>query len=115
MLRPTAPLFAQAFLRKLEGGLRGISHVIVDEIHERTSYGFPPGRPARYGLHSPDLKVILMSATIDTTLSTYFQQIRPDSGGAGRTYPVTEYYLEDCIQITNFVPPPNTKEEEQRK
>lgn len=22
-------------LRKLEGGLRGISHVIVDEIHER--------------------------------------------------------------------------------
>lgn len=23
------------FLRKLESGLRGISHVIVDEIHER--------------------------------------------------------------------------------
>ena len=22
-------------LRKLEGGLRGVSHVIVDEIHER--------------------------------------------------------------------------------
>ena len=28
-------LLAGTLLRKLEGGLRGISHVIVDEIHER--------------------------------------------------------------------------------
>ena len=26
---------AGTLLRKLEGGLRGVSHVIVDEIHER--------------------------------------------------------------------------------
>jgi hypothetical protein len=27
--------FIGVLLRKLEGGLRGVSHVIVDEIHER--------------------------------------------------------------------------------
>ena len=29
------PLPSGTLLRKLEGGLRGISHVVVDEIHER--------------------------------------------------------------------------------
>lgn len=28
-------LFTGVLLRKLEAGIRGISHVIVDEIHER--------------------------------------------------------------------------------
>ena len=28
-------MYVGTLLRKLEGGLRGISHVIVDEIHER--------------------------------------------------------------------------------
>ena len=28
-------IFLGVFLRKLESGLRGISHVVVDEIHER--------------------------------------------------------------------------------
>ena len=27
----------------------------------------------------------------------------------GRAFPVQEYYLEDCIQMTNFVPPPNDR------
>lgn len=29
------PSFIGVFLRKLESGLRGISHVVIDEIHER--------------------------------------------------------------------------------
>ena len=28
-------LWSGTLLRRLEGGLRGVSHVIVDEIHER--------------------------------------------------------------------------------
>ena len=28
---------------------------------------------------------------------------------AGRAFPVQEYYLEDCIQMTNFVPAPNDR------
>ena len=31
----TSLLCAGVLLRKLENGLRGVSHVIVDEIHER--------------------------------------------------------------------------------
>lgn len=31
----TCALLTGTLLRKLEGGLRGVSHVFVDEIHER--------------------------------------------------------------------------------
>ena len=57
----------------------------------------------------PDLRIIIMSATIDTTLfSDYFNQC-PIVEVPGRAFPVQEYYLEDCIQMTNFKPPPSTK------
>ncbi|CAF1685673.1 unnamed protein product, partial [Adineta ricciae] len=56
-------------LRKLECGLRGISHIIVDEIHERdinTDFLLVLLRDM-LNVH-PEMKVILMSATIDVTL-----------------------------------------------
>lgn len=61
-------------LRKLEGGLRGVSHVIVDEIHERDVNSDFIMVVLRDMIHLyPDLRIILMSATIDTTLfSQYF-------------------------------------------
>ncbi|KAG9436729.1 dosage compensation regulator isoform X1 [Apis mellifera carnica] len=61
-------------LRKLEGGLRGVSHVIVDEIHERDVNSDFIMVVLRDMIHMyPDLRIILMSATIDTTLfSNYF-------------------------------------------
>lgn len=56
-------------LRRMEGGLRGVSHVLIDEIHERdvgTDFMLVLLRDM---LHvNPDLRVILMSATIDTSL-----------------------------------------------
>lgn len=52
----------------------------------------------------PDLRVILMSATIDTTLfSKYFNNC-PVIEISGRAYPVQQYFLEDCIELTKFVP-----------
>jgi len=97
-------------LRKLEGGLRGVSHVIVDEIHERdvsSDFIMVVLRDMVYTY--PDLRIILMSATIDTTLfSNYFNNC-PIIEVPGRAYPVTEYYLEDCIQMTNFMPPPDSR------
>ena len=46
-----------------------------------------------------------MSATIDTTLfSKYFNDC-PIIEVPGRAFPVQEYFLEDAIQMTNFVPP----------
>lgn len=61
-------------LRKLEAGLRGVSHVIVDEIHERDiNSDFIMVVLRDMVTTYPDLRVILMSATIDTTLfSAYF-------------------------------------------
>lgn len=101
-------------LRKLEAGLRGVSHVIIDEIHERdvnTDFLLVVVRDMVYNY--PDLRIVLMSATIDTTLfSKYFNNC-PIIEVPGRAYPVQEYFLEDCIQMTNFVPPPNQKKKKQ--
>lgn len=93
-------------LRKLEGGLRGVSHVIVDEIHERDVNSDFIMVVLRDMIHMyPDLRLILMSATIDTTLfSDYFNNC-PVIEVPGRSFPVQQYFLEDCIQLTSFVPP----------
>lgn len=92
-------------LRKLEAGLRGVSHVIVDEIHERDVNSDFIMVVLRDMVHLyPDLRVILMSATIDTTLfSKYFNDC-PVVEITGRAYPVQQYFLEDCIELTKFVP-----------
>ena len=57
----------------------------------------------------PDMKVILMSATIDTSLFSEYFGGSPVIEVYGRTHPVQEYFLEDCIQMTNFVAPPPRK------
>jgi ATP-dependent RNA helicase A len=45
------------------------------------------------------MQVILMSATIDTTLfSNYFNNC-PIVEVPGSAFPVQEYYLEDCIEV----------------
>ncbi|GAB6022002.1 hypothetical protein CHUAL_006154 [Chamberlinius hualienensis] len=97
-------------LRKLEGGLRGVSHVIVDEIHERdlnTDFIMVVLRDMVKVY--PQLRVILMSATVDTTLfSKYFNNC-PVIDAPGRSFPVTEYFLEDCIEMLHFKPPPLRK------
>lgn len=103
-------------LRKLEGGLRGVSHVIVDEIHERDVNSDFIMVVLRDMIHNfPDLRVILMSATIDTTLfSKYFNDC-PIIEIAGRAFPVQQYFLEDCIELTKFVPPLDTKKRKSGK
>lgn len=97
-------------LRKLEAGLRGVSHVIVDEIHERDVNSDFIMVVLRDMVRTfPELRVILMSATIDTTLFHEYFFNCPIIEVQGRSYPVQEFYLEDCIQMLNFVPPPSGK------
>uniref|UniRef100_A0A1A7WG96 RNA helicase n=1 Tax=Iconisemion striatum TaxID=60296 RepID=A0A1A7WG96_9TELE len=94
-------------LRKLEAGIRGISHVIVDEIHERdinTDFLMVVLRDVVQAF--PEVRVVLMSATIDTSMFREYFFNCPVIEVFGRTFPVQEYFLEDCIQMTNFVPPP---------
>lgn len=97
-------------LRKLEQGICGISHVIVDEIHERDVNSDFIMVVLRDMVHTyPDLHVILMSATIDTTLfSSYFGNC-PVIEVKGRTHLVTQLFLEDCIEMTHFVPQPDSR------
>ena len=97
-------------LRKLESGLRGISHVIVDEIHERDiNTDFLLVLLKDMLSIYKDLRVILMSATIDTSLfSEYFGNC-PIIEIHGKTYPIQEYFLEDVVQLVNFVPSTGAK------
>lgn len=93
-------------LRKLEGGLRGVSHVIVDEIHERDVNSDFIMVVLRDMIHLyPDLRIILMSATIDTTLFSEYFNNSPVVEVPGRAFPVKQYFLEDCIELTRFIPP----------
>ncbi|KAJ8028636.1 ATP-dependent RNA helicase A protein [Holothuria leucospilota] len=92
-------------LRKLTGGLRGVSHVVVDEIHERdlnTDFLLVVLRDMLYA--NPGMRIILMSATVDTSLFSHYFNDCPIVEVYGRSYPVQEYYLEDVVQMLNFVP-----------
>ncbi|XP_066965316.1 ATP-dependent RNA helicase A protein-like isoform X2 [Macrobrachium rosenbergii] len=102
--------------RKLEAGLRGVSHVIVDEIHERdinTDFILIVLRDMVRAF--PDIRIILMSATIDISLfSNYFENpIVVEI--SGRAYPIQQYFLEDCIELTKFVPVPISKKKNEEK
>ncbi|KAB8343217.1 hypothetical protein FH972_022807 [Carpinus fangiana] len=84
--------------------LADISHVVVDEVHERSlDTDFLLALLRDVCQKRKDLRVILMSATLDAAVfERYF-------GGKknvatieiqGRTYPVTDYYLDDVVRAT---------------
>ncbi|KAJ7281244.1 hypothetical protein O6H91_Y361500 [Diphasiastrum complanatum] len=84
--------------------LKGVSHVIVDEIHER-------GMNEDFLLiilrdllpHRPDVRLVLMSATINAeAFSSYFDNA-PLLHIPGFTFPVKELFLEDVLEITRHV------------
>ncbi|XP_022086589.1 putative ATP-dependent RNA helicase DHX30 [Acanthaster planci] len=85
-------------LKKLESNpsLTGISHVIVDEVHERDiNTDFLLILLKNLLRDNPNLKLILMSASINAQLiSSYFNDC-PMISVPGFMYPVKEYYLED--------------------
>ena len=93
--------------RKLELGLHGISHLILDEIHERdinTDFLFVAIRDMVQTY--PNFRVVLMSATVDTTIfSNYFDC--PVVEVLGKMFSVQEYFLEDAIEFLEFHPPPS--------
>ncbi|KAM9328858.1 ATP-dependent RNA helicase DHX29 isoform 1-T1 [Gastrophryne carolinensis] len=93
-------------LRKLQEDslLKKITHVIVDEVHERTVQSDFLLIILREILHKrSDLHLILMSATVDSDkFSTYFSHC-PIIRISGRTYPVQVFHLEDIVEETGFV------------
>ncbi|KGL77564.1 Putative ATP-dependent RNA helicase DHX57, partial [Tinamus guttatus] len=93
-------------LRRLEGdlALQGVTHVIVDEVHERTEESdFLLLVLKDVMLQRPDLRIILMSATLNAELFSQYFQSCPIINIPGRTFPVDQYFLEDVIAMTRYV------------
>ncbi|GJP52070.1 hypothetical protein CLOM_g11175, partial [Closterium sp. NIES-68] len=81
--------------------LNGVTHIVVDEIHER-------GMNEDFLLivlrdllpRRPDLKLVLMSATLNADLFSQYYSGAPTLHIPGFTYPVRSYFLEDVLELT---------------
>ena len=86
--------------------LQGVSHVVVDEVHERDTQTdqllllLRELMPTR-----PDLKVVLMSATVQAELFSRYFDGAAILTSKGRTFPVDEHYLEHALKLTGHVLP----------
>ncbi|KAF7303326.1 p-loop containing nucleoside triphosphate hydrolase protein [Mycena kentingensis (nom. inval.)] len=101
-------------LRMLEGGSGAsgqgtafdeITHIIIDEVHERTIesdfFTYPLFTfVARHFLIIH--RVVLMSATVDAEKISEFFGGCPVLHVPGRTFPVVSYFLEDAIESTKW-------------
>ena len=94
-------------LRTLMGGdsaLEPITHIIVDEVHERDRLCdflliALKDALAKYR----DLKVILMSATMDTDIFVKYFNNCTVINVHGRCFDVDTYFLEDVLKMTGYV------------
>ncbi|KAF2024782.1 P-loop containing nucleoside triphosphate hydrolase protein [Setomelanomma holmii] len=86
--------------------LADVSHVVVDEVHERSLDTDFLLVLLRQILRSrKDLKVILMSATLDAEVfEAYFKEVGPVGRVEieGRTHPVHDFYVDDVVHLTGF-------------
>ncbi|XP_065262096.1 ATP-dependent RNA helicase DHX29 isoform X3 [Emys orbicularis] len=93
-------------LRKLQDDslLSNISHVIVDEVHERSVQSDFLLIILKEILHKrSDLHLILMSATVDSEkFSSYFTHC-PILRISGRSYPVEVFHVENVIEEIGYV------------
>ncbi|XP_072515206.1 ATP-dependent RNA helicase DHX29 [Salminus brasiliensis] len=93
-------------LRKLQQDrlLSTLTHIIVDEVHERSVQSDFLLTILRDVVHKrSDLQLILMSATVDCEkFSAYFNRC-PVVTIPGRTFPVEVFHLEDIVEETGYV------------
>ncbi|KAJ8938405.1 hypothetical protein NQ314_011511 [Rhamnusium bicolor] len=83
--------------------LSNVSHLILDEIHERNvPSDFLITLLKEVIKKRKDLKVILMSATLNSEAFSNYYDNCPHINIPGFTYPVTEYFLEDILQRVTF-------------
>ncbi|KAJ4294657.1 hypothetical protein N0V88_004886 [Collariella sp. IMI 366227] len=92
-------------MRMLEGSndLQEITHLVLDEVHERTiDSDFLLIVLKKLLARRKDLKVVLMSATVDAERFSKYLNGAPVLTVPGRTFPVRVAYLEDAIELTGY-------------
>ena len=93
-------------LRRLESDpeLNDVTHVIIDEVHERSEESDFLLMIIRDLLpRRPKLKILLMSATLNaSSFASYFGQAAPVIDIPGRTFPVKQIFLEEILENINF-------------
>ncbi|ORX39465.1 P-loop containing nucleoside triphosphate hydrolase protein [Piromyces finnis] len=105
--RSTKLLFCTVgiLLRRFENkeSMADISHIIVDEVHERSmDCDFLLVVLRQLIETNPNIKIILMSASVNALrFSQYFNNC-PVINIEGRTFPVESFYLEDIIELTGY-------------
>ncbi|XP_075234101.1 ATP-dependent DNA/RNA helicase DHX36-like [Lycorma delicatula] len=83
--------------------LTNVSHIIIDEIHERdTLSDFSITILKDVLAKRRDLKLILMSATLNAERFSKYYNNCPMLTIPGFTYPVKEFYLEDVLEIIHY-------------
>lgn len=95
-------------MRMLEGSndLSEVTHLILDEVHERSiDSDFLLIVLKRLLVQRKDLKVVLMSATVDADRFSAYLSNSPILNVPGRTFPVEVRYLEDAIELTDYNAP----------
>jgi ATP-dependent RNA helicase DHX29 len=111
----TQLLFCTAgiMLRRLHGDplLEGTSHVVVDEVHERSLQTdllltiLRDLSVRRIEAGRPGIKVVLMSATVDASFFAGYLEGCPVVSAVGRSFPVEQYYLEDVYEACTYLLP----------
>ncbi len=84
--------------------LRGVSVILFDEFHERHLYGdITLARALRLQETTrPDLRLIVMSATLESAKLEKYLAPCPVLTASGRTHPVTIEYLDKPVRAENY-------------
>lgn len=94
-------------MRMLEGSndLQEVTHLVLDEVHERSiDSDFLLIVLKKLLKRRKDLKVVLMSATVDAERFSAYLDGAPVLNVPGRTFPVQVRYLEDAVELTGYTP-----------
>lgn len=83
--------------------LTEVTHLIIDEVHERTLDGdFLLIVLRKLLSRRPTLRVVLMSATVNALKFSNYLSKAPILNVPGRTYPVETKFIEDVIETLQY-------------
>lgn len=106
----TTGILLQQLRHSADEALDGVTHLLIDEVHERDILIdfllilLKRTMKARRLAGKPEIKIVLMSATMDTEMfAGYFSELNDDGSKTlcpalsvpGRTFPVKELFLDD--------------------